>query len=95
MKLELFVLCCVLHSIAGAIIPDVESKLKPSKLSYEISPLIVGGVDAEEGQVPYQCRMKDSNTVLLAGACVIISSKFVLTIGSSASQNGLVSSIVS
>ncbi|XP_031637916.1 chymotrypsin-1-like [Contarinia nasturtii] len=66
MKLNVFILFCILHSIAGGLIP-----------SANVDSYIVGGKNASDGQAPYQCSLEYKGKHNCG--CVIISDQWLLT----------------
>ncbi|XP_055321372.1 chymotrypsin-1-like [Sitodiplosis mosellana] len=73
MKLTLFVLCCILHSIACHFDSSDYILFPPQPTSSRI----VGGVDAEDGAAPFQCSIQLGRRHFCG--CSLISEKWIVT----------------
>jgi len=73
MKIQLFILgCCILQTIYGY--NNTDELIYPPDLASE---RIVGGKDAPDGGVPYQCSLQSYNSHNCG--CSILSNKYLLT----------------
>jgi len=74
MKLKLFILFCILQWISGATIPSASMNLVGFP---PLSDRIVGGVNATDGQAPYQCSLQQNGRHFCG--CAIIEEQWILS----------------